>query len=140
MLQSLLQTPLGAWIRDTAEKAVFTVVYSLVTFFTMADRLGATTTDVVAATGLTALAVFLRNAVAPPGHENPTLDIVTRVAWSSIQAAAVVGAADGFGWFDATSREAILAAAGFAALTTLKGVIATRMAKPTMTPASVESA
>ena len=132
-----------AWFRDTAERVGLTFVEAIITFAVLSGGLSLSWETVIGSGAVTAALVVLKQAVfsftPPTVAGNLFLDTVQRVAWSAIQGAITVAAADAFDWTDGSAWKAAGAAGLMAALTLVKALIASRR-QGTITPASLAPA
>lgn len=135
------------WAKDLGERAITTLVQSLIVFLPalLAGNHDSSLIKAIAAASLPALFNLILNAILSIKPElliikNFYLDVLVRTLKTFL--VAVLGAASGVGFdlFDASKWKVILLAAIVAAAAVLKGIIADRFTKNTITPASLAPA
>ena len=130
------------YLRDVAERAVVTFVVAVLSLLSaeLLTDLDVDTGKKLATAGLVALASFVKTLAFPKAGFGlgPWADVASRAAFSFVQAgAAVIVAGPYLNWFTASAWEAVYVAGAAAAISVLKGSLALRMRKPTVTPASL---
>lgn len=134
------------WLRDVGERAVATfavAVLALLSTVALTDFDPITFGKTAGTAALVALAAFLKTVAWPAAGFGLTAvqDVLARAAFSFIQVAATVVAADaGFQWYTASAWHVVLASSAAAAFSVVKGAIALRMVDATVTPASLAKA
>lgn len=126
------------WFKDTVERAASTFAVAMLPLLFAGTTLNVDIATQAAAAGLVALASFLKTAALPAqGFGVLWLDVLSRSAWTGIQMVAGVAVADWQQWFNPTAWQTAALAAGAAAASIVKGLIASRLVKNTITPASL---
>lgn len=127
------------WLIDTAEKAGSTLWQTGLAFFVAADAMDSSQTKALLSALIVALFNVLKNALVGyrPAPKSLWADMLVRVGWTfAIVLTGSVTATIGFDAFDTALWKQLLMAAGAAALSALKCLIAS-WRKGTISPASL---
>lgn len=135
---------LNLWARDTGERALSTLVQALIVFLPAfaAGQHDSNFIKTVAAAGITALFTVILSAAQAftPIIKSFSLDLFVRAVKTFIVTVSGAATAAGFNLFDATKLKAVAVAALVTAAALIKGVIAAKFVKNTITPASFAKA
>lgn len=132
------------WARDTAERALSTLVQALIVFLPAfaAGQHDSNFIKTVAAAVITALFTVVLNAAQAfaPVIQSFALDLFVRAVKTFTVTIAGAFTASGADLFDVTKVKAIAVAALVTVAALIKGVIAAKFVKNTITPASLAKA
>lgn len=129
---------LDQWVRDTLERVASTFVQSAIVFLTAAGALDANWVQALVAATIPPVIVVLMQAIPNLTYRGPVwwIDALVRVGRSAAQGFLGALIAAGTNLIDLSSLRAAAIAAGLAALTAAKAIIA-RTRPGTITPASL---
>jgi len=132
------------WIKDTLERVLSTAIQAFITYIVIADGLDMSVRNAAFSAAITAGLVVLKQAmlaVSLPIFPNRWADLLTRAGWTFLQTGLTLLAVENFNWADMSAWQGVGIAAATAALTTVKGLLASKFtgsnANPTVTPASL---
>ena len=126
------------WALDSSERAISTLVQSVIVFFSASVAWNSNSWKALAAACIPAVFSVVKSALTTwiPQPKNAYLDIFVRSAWTFALALTGAMAAAGLNLFDMSSNRRIVVAAATTALAVLKTSLATKVSD-TVTPGSL---
>jgi hypothetical protein len=126
------------WVRDTAEKALSTIVQAAIVFVIAADRFDVTQWKALLAAIIPGVLNVVKQAFAQwmPNPQNWLADTAVRAVWTFVLVALGAATAAAFDVFSASAWQAAAAGGAAAAIAVVKAALA-RLLPGTISPASL---
>src|SRR6478609_1119541 len=127
------------WLKDTGERVLSTAVQAFLTLIVVSGGIDLSAKNAAYSAAITAGFVALKQAVVAvtlPVFSNRWADLLSRAGWTFLQTAVTLLAVENFNWGDMSAWQGVGIAALAAALTVVKGFVASNVTNRTVTPAS----
>lgn len=127
------------WVKDTGERVVSTIIQTFITLLVVSDGLDLTAKHAAMAAAIAAGMVVLKQAVnaqSAPMFGNRWADLLSRSGWTFLQTALTLLAVEGFDWGSMTAWQGVGVAGIAAALSVVKGFLASKAVPYAITPGS----